>query len=177
MPRTVVLLIFLMMPSHAFAQMVGDQRCKDQQFTSVQVDGIIKSIRWVINSVEAVPPDEAEYMRTEARTALELRNRARFNAVASRRYYPALQFHDDAKVVMDNVTTARSAAGRDLARLLVVVLGRLVDMNHRMHEYIDADGKRNAPVLTQKNRDTMYFNLPVAKDQTVSLLQCVISVL
>jgi hypothetical protein len=177
MPIIVLTLFFLMLSPHAYAQMIGDQRCKDQQFTSGQVDNLLRIIRSISDIVEMVPPDEANYIHNEARIALEQQNRARFNTVAGRRYYAALQFHDDAKVVVQNLTAARSASGRDLARYLVVVLSGFIDFNNATKSYIDADRKRNSPVLTEENRSTMYYDLPFAKSQTVSLLQCVISVL
>lgn len=171
------LLVFLTLPSCAYAQMIGDPRCRDPRFTSGQVDILIHASRSAIDLVETVPPDEADYIRNEARIALQQQNRARFNAVAARRYYPALEFHDDAKVVIDNLTAARSAAGRDVARYLVVVLARLGDLTDKARSYVDADLKRGSPILTEDNRSTMYYNLTTAKSQTVSLLQCVISVL
>jgi hypothetical protein len=178
MPRiALTLLILLMLPSHAFSQMIGDQRCKEQKFTSGQVDNLLRFIRSMSDIVETVPPDEAEYIHTEARIALEQQNKARFNAVAGRRYYAALQFHDDAKVVVQNLTAARAANGRGLARYLVVALSGLVDLSVSTSAYIDADRKRKSPVLTEENWNTMYYNLTFAKSQTVSLLQCVISVL
>lgn len=178
MPRiALALLFFLILPSHAFAQMIGDQRCKDQQFTSGQIDNLLRNARAIIDIVETVPPDEAEYIHNEAKIALEQQNRARFNAVAGRRYYAALQFHDEAKVIVQNMTAARSTSGRDLARYLVVALSGFVDLNDATKSYIDADRKRNTPVLSEESRSTIYYRLPFAKSQTVSLLQCVISVL
>lgn len=177
MPRIAIALFILMLPSHAFAQIIGDQRCRDQQFTSNQVDNLLRNARSIIDMVETVPPDEAEYIHNEAKIALEQQNEARFNAVAGRRYYAALQFHDEAKVVVQNLTAARSAAGRDLARYLVVVLSGWVDLNDATKSYINADRKRSTPVLTDEGRSTIYYRLPFAKSQTVSLLQCVISLL
>jgi hypothetical protein len=171
------LFILLMLPSHAFAQMIGDQRCKDQQFTSAQVENLLRVTRSISDVVETVPPDEAEYIHNEARIALEQQNGARFNAVAGRHYFAALEFHDDVKVVVRNLTAARSASGRDLARYLVVALSGLADLTEATNSYIDADRKHDPPVLTKENRSTLYYNLTSAKSQTVSLLQCVISVL
>jgi hypothetical protein len=88
-----------------------------------------------------------------------------------------LQFHDDAKVVIQNLTAARSASGRDLARYLVVALSGLGDLNDATKSYIDADRKHVPPMLTEENQGAMYHNLTFAKSQTVSLLQCVIGVL
>jgi hypothetical protein len=120
-------------------------------------------------ATQTVPPDEAEYIHNEAKIALEQQSRARFNAVAGRRYYAALQFHDEAKVVVQNLTDARSASGRDLARYLVVVLSSLVDLNDATKSYIDADRKRSTPVFTEEGRSAIYYRLPIAKSQTVSL--------
>jgi hypothetical protein len=166
MPRiTLVLFVFLMLPSNASAQMIGDQRCKEQQFTMGQVDNLLRNARSIVDMVETVPPDEAEYIHNEAKIALEQQSRARFNAVAGRRYYAALQFHDQAKVVVQNLTAARSASGRDLARYLVVVLAGLVDLNDATKSYIDADRKRSTPVLTEESRSAIYDRLPTAKSQ------------
>jgi hypothetical protein len=174
---TLTLFILMMLPSHAFAQMIGDQRCKDPQFTSGQVNNLVGMIRSIDDTVETVPPDEAEYIHNEARIALDQQNGVRFNAVAGRRYFAALEFHDDAKVVVRNLTAARSASGRDLARYLVVALSGLGDLNDATKSYIDADRKHTPPMLTEENRRALYYNLTFVKSQTVSLLQCVISVL
>ncbi|MGY4466951.1 hypothetical protein ACVWWK_002633 [Bradyrhizobium sp. LB9.1b] len=107
---------------------------------------------------------------------MEQQNEPRFNAVAGRRYYAALQFHDKAKVVVQSLTAARAASGRDLARYLVVVLSGWVDLNDATKSYINADRKRSTPVLTE-GRGTIYYRLSSAKSQTVNLLQCVISLL
>lgn len=171
------LLVFLMLTSHAFAQMIGDPRCRDPRFTSGQIDILLHASQSAIDLVETVPPDETEYIHNEARIALQQQSRARFNAVAARRYYAALEFHDDAKVVIDNLAAARSATGRDVPRYLVVVLARLADLSDKARSYIDADLKRASPLLTDENRSAMYYNLTSAKSKTVSLLQCVISVL
>ncbi|WP_442548164.1 hypothetical protein [Bradyrhizobium ottawaense] len=160
-----------------FSQTIGDPKCRDQTHTSQRVEAIRKNVVALRDFVEMVPPDEAAYIRSEAQKALDQRNSARYNAVANRRYFRALQFHDDAQVALDNLDAAKNASGKDLARYLVVVLSRLGEMNERMLAFMDADGRRDAPTLDKATRDEIYYRLPAAKAVVVSLLQCVINVL
>ena len=165
------------MDSAALGQSIADTRCKDPTYTAMAVDKIKKALSGVVDAVETVPPDEAEYIRSESGKALEQQNAARFNAVAGRRFYAAFQFHEEAKVALENLNAARSAGGRDQARYLVVVLSRIGELQEKMPEYLSADRKRAQPLVNDGIRDKMYFFLPTAKAMTVSLLQCVISVL
>jgi hypothetical protein len=161
----------------AFAQIIGDQQCKNPQYTASKVAEIRTSIARLNDAVEMVPPEEAEYIRAESKQAMAQQNRVRFNAVVKRHYYPALEFHTDAKVALDNLDAAKNATGKDLARYLVVVLSRLGELSSSMSNFMDADKSRPSPTLTDEMRQTMYYFLPSAKSQSVSLLQCVISVL
>lgn len=174
---TFVLCATALILSSAHAQLIGDPRCKDQQFTAGEVEKINKSIEIIVNAVEEVPPDEAAYMHSEMQKALAQSNRIRFNAVAKRHSFEPLQFHDDANVLVENLKAARTASGRDLARYLIVALSKIGDLQVTMDQYISADMRRHPSTLTQDNRDTMYFQLPLAKGKTISLLQCVVSVL
>jgi hypothetical protein len=142
-----------------------------------QVNGLLGLIRTINDEVETVPPDEAEYIHHEAQIALDQHNAARLNAVAGRHHYAVPQFHDDANVVGRNLTAARSASGRDVARYLVVALSDWDDMNGSMKSYIDADRKHTPSMFTEDNAGTMIYNLIMAKSLLVSLLPCVISVL
>ncbi|WP_314963405.1 hypothetical protein [Bradyrhizobium cosmicum] len=160
-----------------FSQTIGDPKCRDQQHTSERVGAIRTNVVGLRDLVEMVPPDEAAYIHSEAQKALDQSNSARYNAVANRRYFRALQFHDDAQVVLDNLDAAKNASGKDLARHLVVVLSRLGEVNERMSAFIDADSRRASPTLDKATRDEIYYRLPAAKAVVVSLLQCVISAL
>ncbi|MDH2349559.1 hypothetical protein QCM80_02525 [Bradyrhizobium sp. SSUT112] len=161
----------------SFSQMIGDPKCRDQGHTSQRVEAIRANVVALQDSVEMVPPDEAAFIRSEAQKALDQSNSARYNAVVNRRYFRALQFHDDAQVALDNLEAAKNASGKDLARYLVVVLSRLGEVNERMIAFIDADSHRASPTLDKARRDEIYYRLPAAKAVVVSLLQCVISVL
>jgi hypothetical protein len=167
----------LLIWSPASAQIIGDPRCKDQKFTSDQVAKIDHSIKSVVNMVEGVPPDEANYLRNEMQAALEQSNKVRFNAVTNRRYFAAFQFHEDAKVVLQNLDAAKTASGRDLARYLIVVLSRMGDLQVAMNQYVSTDLGRSPSVLRDSDRQEMFFAMPASKGKTVSLLQCVVSVL
>jgi hypothetical protein len=159
------------------AQIIGDPRCKDQQFTSDRVARIDNTMKSIVNAVEEVPPDEANYIRSEMQKALEQSNKVRFNAITNRHYFAAFQFQEDAKVLLQNLDAAKTASGRDLARYLIVVLSRMGDLQVTMDQYISTDMHRSPSVLRDSDREKMFFDMPVSKGETVSLLQCVVSVL
>jgi hypothetical protein len=173
----VVFVSLSMMSSAVLAQIIGDVRCKDPIYTAKAVDQIRSALARVVDAVETVPPDEAEYIQSESKKALEQQNGARFNAVAARRYYPAFKFHADAKIAFQNLDAAKQALSRDLARYLVVVLSRIGELQERMPAYLSADQKRAQPMVNDEIRSNMYYFLPSTKALTVSLLQCVVSVL
>ena len=54
--------------SHA---QLPDAKCKDSAYVSSQVEQIKSALARVVDAVEMVPPDEAEYIRSEARKALQ----------------------------------------------------------------------------------------------------------
>jgi hypothetical protein len=59
-----------------YAQIIGDPQCKDQRYTASRVEGIRKSVLSIRDAVEMVPPDEAEYLRTESQKALAQKRRS-----------------------------------------------------------------------------------------------------
>lgn len=128
-----------------------------------------------VDRVEMVPPDEANYIRTEKERALQQQNRNRFNAVVSRRFFATAQFHDDAAVAMQNVVAAESAtAANDVARYLMVVLSRLSDLTSSMNDFIEADGTRQQATLSKDDKERMTFEITLVKGQTTSILQCIV---
>jgi hypothetical protein len=156
------------------AQIIGDPRCKSVEYTSARIDEVGASLRRVADAIETVPPADAEYIKNEVRLALQEQSEARFNAVASSRYFRALEFHDHYKVAFDNLRAARQSRSKEQARYLVVVLSRMADLGGSMKDYIEFDARRQTPHLTSDRKGIMYFNMPAAKDRLVSLLQCVI---
>jgi hypothetical protein len=139
------------------------------------VSEIHRNLDRIINQVELVPPDEANYIRAEKAKALEQQNRNRFNAVYNRRFYAAAEFHDDATVVKQNVVAAeRATAAKDVAGYLIVALSRLSDLKSSMNDFIEVDGKRPQPTLSNKDRENMSFDIGIVKGQTTDILQCVV---
>ena len=128
------------------------------------VSEIHRNLDRIINQVELVPSDEAKYIKAEKAKALEHRNENRFMAIYNRRFYAAAQFHDDAAVVMQNVEAAeRATVAKDVATYLIVVLSRLSDLASSMNDFIEADGKRQQPTLSRKDRESIAFDIAIVK--------------
>ena len=121
-----------------------------------------------------VPPDEANYIRAEKTKALEQRNRNRFDAIYSRRFYAAAEFHNDAAVVIQNIAAAeRATSAKDVARYLIVILSRLSVLKSSMDDFVKADGKRQQPTLSEEDKGNLY-DITILNGQTTAVLQCVV---
>jgi len=139
------------------------------------VNDIHRALNRIVDRIELVPPDEANYIRTEKTTALAQQNRARFNAVYNRRFYAATEFHDDAAVVIQNVVAAEGAtSAKDVARYLIVVLSRLSDPKSSMDDFVLADSKRQQPTLSQEDKGSLSYDITGVKGLTTNILQCVV---
>jgi hypothetical protein len=162
--KSLIVVIASMFTTAAFAQ----GQCRS-------IDEIHRILDRIVDRVELVPPDEANYIRTEKEKALEQQNRNRFNAIYNRRFYAAAQFHDDAAVVMQNVVAAESAtAAKEVASYLIVVLSRLSDLASSMNDFVEADGKRQQATLSKEDKEQIPYEIAAVKSQTTSTLQCVV---
>lgn len=139
------------------------------------ISHIQRNLQRIVDRVELVPPDEANYIRTEKAKALEQRNRSRFDAVYNRRFFAATEFHNDAAVVTQNIAAAeRATAPKDVARYLIVVLSRLGDLTSSMNDFIEADGKRQQPTLSKEDKGNLSYDITMVKGLTTDILQCVV---
>ena len=103
--RTLVILgiLSINLSQPGSAQTFSDPRCKQADYVSGRIDRILTPLEDIGTTVETVPPNEANYIREEARLALEQGNEARFNLVAANQFYYPLQFHDHFKVAVENL--------------------------------------------------------------------------
>jgi hypothetical protein len=176
MRLALVVLAYVLSTSSSAQWQLGDQRCKQLDFVAAQIDTVLlSSLQTIGEAVEKVPPTEAKYIREEKELALQQNNAARFRLIRANRFYFPLTFHDDFEVADQNMRAARSAKdGKNVARHLVIVLARLRDLSESMKDYMEFDHWRQ-PILSEEKQKEMFFLLPLIKDQTTSLLQCVIS--
>jgi len=171
---SICLLLSMLLCRSALAQM-PDQQCRDRAFYLSQVDAVEKVALQLERSVEGVPPADAEYIRRESRAALDQKNSQRYSIIAHSRYYMALQFHDDIKVVLDNIAAAKSAStSKQTATFLSVVVSRLGDLKSSLSDYMEADAKRSPSVLKKDDRSGLYFSIAVVRSSALNLLQCVL---
>jgi hypothetical protein len=162
--KSLIVMIAVMFTTAALAQ----EQCRS-------ISEIHRGLDRIVDRVETVPPDEANYIRTEKAKALEQQNPNRFGALYHRHFYAATEFHDDAAVVMQNVEAAEhAAAAKDIARYLIVVLSRLSDLKTSMNDFIEADGTRQQATLSKEDKQTMQYMILAVKSQTTIILQCVV---
>lgn len=139
------------------------------------VNDIHRNLNRIVDRIELVPPDEANYIRAEKVKTLEQQNRGRFNAVYNRRFYAATEFHNDAAVVIQNVVAAEGAtSSKDVASYLIVVLSRLSDLKSSMDDFIQADSKRQQPTLSPEDKSNLSYDITALKGLTTNILQCVV---
>ena len=104
------------------------------------------------------------------------RSEARFNTVASNRFYYALSFRDHYKVAFDNLEAATKVTGKEQAQYLVVTLSGLGDVKDSMGDYIRFDEQRRPKAfLSGDKRGLLHALMAQATMLTTELLQCVIS--
>lgn len=80
---------------------------------SAQISYLKTMYARIADAIEAVPPDEADYIRKEKAASLKFPgNRARFNLVYSNRFYQGVEVRDAVGDVIEHLDAANAASPR-----------------------------------------------------------------
>jgi hypothetical protein len=129
---------------------------EDQQCTAARKNTVAQSLA-VIDEidahVEAVPPEEANYIQTEWVAAMKDNNLARYNLVSARPYYTAWALHGSLQRVKADLGSMNGPAyGESLEKYQVkraaVVMVRLEFAVNDFMQYTQADNRRSQQVMT-----------------------------
>lgn len=167
--------ILIVKVAPAAAQPAGDAVCGPAEGLRAEIVEITRVTDRMAAYVESVPPDEATYIRREYELAMEQDNPARFDLVVRHRFYPALRFHDDDRMLRASLSAAEQAQGQDMAQHLVDAVSRFTDVAATMNRYVNADLDRAQPILTRDVRRHMRALFEEARERTTSVLKCVIA--
>ena len=75
---------------------------------------------------------------------------------------------------MQNIVAAeRATAAKDVARYLIVVLSRLINLTSSLNDFVEADSKRQQPTLG-KEAGNFSYDIAIVKGLTTDILQCIV---
>ena len=133
-------------------------------------------IETIVSRIETVPPNDAEWLKTELDETLRQGNDARFKLLIKHQYYPAFEVHKTMHKFQEALKIFRSMtySNREQALGLVESLSIIADLQGALDSYIDRDLSRASPVLTKNWRGEIYEELPFAKAITALLIKCLV---
>lgn len=151
------------------------QTCATTSDVLAKLAGSQSTLQRLSNSIEGVAPSDQEFILNEERLALESRNRARFRAISSHRHYQAAKFHAEIKKATSRLSQIRIASdAKSFSIIAAEVLGSFYSIGTAATNYMEADRARDRPILSQNDRENLYFLIEVARLDLTNLTRCAI---
>jgi hypothetical protein len=169
-------MIALMFTTTAFAQ----EQCKstkwDNSTEGKGISDINRILARIMDRVEPVPPEEADYIRKELELAEANRQLDRITPLHGRRYYASARLRDAVAKAMREVEAAqRATMPKDVARHLIETLSSTIPHLYETSEYfVKTDNKREQHTMSIKDRVDMGMDIAEARFVAADILQCIV---
>lgn len=136
---------------------------------------LISDIQNHAGLIEKVPPDEAEYLRSETNDALNSNSAARMSLVMKRPYYYANKVHETATKVLRNYSAQENFKGlKHEAKKVISAIVAVADFKEAFFEYVDFDARRLPRVINSNDIELLSFNFSVISHKSAHFAKCLV---
>ena len=148
--------------------------CSDKTQRDDYRNALVSAVQGFTGIIEKVPPDEAKYIQSELKAALESKSSARWELVTQRPYYRAYEVHKAAKSVIDALNSRPQHTLKLQAGHAIDATVEFVEFKNSFFEYFDFDSRRRKSVVSKETRENMYFALPSQLHNFIRFSKCLV---
>jgi hypothetical protein len=180
----VALYVLTFSPAHASSYIKIQQPCEEP--IDKAITAAITSTKdlnsKIFSRVETVPPDMAEYIKSEVRNSIQQKRLNHYlDLMNDNQLYWPVQIDDELKGITDWLELAlsssrMSAAGKKLsASAMLQAISSYSDLMNDIYVYASDDARRPRPYLSASDGSFMFASAQSGQEVLVKLLACMLA--